>query len=280
MEDFIIEFEFSGAKILLHCKGEDTMKDVFEKFVGKVNLKDNIDDFMYLYNGQNLGESSSLNLRTIISKGDYENRTMKIVSYLNKKKTGKVIKSKSKYIICPECEENCLLNIKDYKIFLSECKKGHKINNIGLNEFDDTQNIEESKIKCDGCFNKNKSDTYESTFYKCLTCSKNLCPLCFEEHDKDHIIIDYDRKNNICNEHDKENFISYCKDCKLNLCFLCEESHNGHKIIKFNQIMPNVQKIRKQIEKFKEKITKVNEIIDEIIQKINKIPEGLEKLLI
>ena len=279
MENFTIEFEFSGSKIQLQCKGDDIMKDTFQKFVEKVHLQDNMDDFIYLYNGQNLSESSNLNLRTIISKGDYENGTMKIVSYLNKKKTGTVIKSKSKYIICPKCEENCLLNIKDYKIFLSECKNEHKINNIRLNEFDDTQNIEESKIKCDGCFNRNKSDTYESTFYICLTCSKKLCPLCFNEHDKDHIIIDYDRKNNVCNKHGKENFISYCKDCKLNLCFLCEESHLGHNIIKLSQIMPNLKKIRDQIEGFKEKIMKVNELIDEIIQKINKIPEGLEKLL-
>ena len=43
---------------------------------------------------------------------------------------------KSKYIICPECHENCRILIANYKITLYECKKGHKKSDINLNEFE------------------------------------------------------------------------------------------------------------------------------------------------
>ena len=37
---------------------------------------------------------------------------------------------KSKDIICPQCKHNCLLDIKDYKIKLYDCKNSHETNNI------------------------------------------------------------------------------------------------------------------------------------------------------
>ena len=38
----------------------------------------------------------------------------------------------SKDIICPECKDNILINIKNFKINLSGCKQNHKKNNIIL----------------------------------------------------------------------------------------------------------------------------------------------------
>ena len=61
------------------------------------------------------------------------------------KKDNNIIKSKE--IICPECRENIKINIKEYKI-LYECKNKHK-NIITFNEFDKSQNIDESKIICE-----------------------------------------------------------------------------------------------------------------------------------
>ena len=43
---------------------------------------------------------------------------------------------KSKYIICPECNENIYISIGDYKISLEDWKNGHKINNILFHEFE------------------------------------------------------------------------------------------------------------------------------------------------
>ena len=70
-----------------------------------------------------------------------------------------------------------------------ECKNGHKMENILLNEFEETQNIDLSHIKCDICKKNNKSISYNNIFYKCLTCNNNICPLCKSNHDKEHKII-------------------------------------------------------------------------------------------
>ena len=61
---------------------------------------------------------------------------------------------KSNEIICPECYENILLNIKDYKINLYNCKNNHKFNNILLTEFDGYLNLDISKIICHICKSK------------------------------------------------------------------------------------------------------------------------------
>ena len=53
---------------------------------------------------------------------------------------------KSKNIICPECKESIKMEIKDYKINLYGCKNKHRIENILLNEFEETQYIDRLKI--------------------------------------------------------------------------------------------------------------------------------------
>ena len=115
-------------------------------------------------------------------------------------------KIKSKEIICPECKENIKINIQDYKINLFECKNGHNINNILLDEFQNTQYIDESEIKCNKCKDNNKFKSYGNIFYRCNICKINLCPLCKSKHE--HNIINYELKNYICEIHN-EKYVAY-----------------------------------------------------------------------
>ena len=57
--------------------------------------------------------------------------------YKLKKNMFQVLK-KAKYFICPKCNENIYFSIKDYKIFLKDCKNGHKMDDILFNEFEKT----------------------------------------------------------------------------------------------------------------------------------------------
>ena len=57
------------------------------------------------------------------------------------------------------------MDIKDYRINLTGCKNNHEINNILLNEFENTQMIDLKNIKCEACNEKNKSNTYKNEFY-------------------------------------------------------------------------------------------------------------------
>ena len=282
MDNYKIEFEYNGAIIQIDCQGDVTIEDIIKRFLGKANLKININDFMYLYNGEDIGGFSNNTLKTVMAKEDLERGTMKIIAFTNNNsystQIGNEFKLKSKYIICPKCGENCLLNIKNYKISLFGCSNGHKFDNIELDEFDDTQKVDQSKIQCSSCWTR-KSEAFNNIFYKCLICSKDICPSCIGTHDNEHIIIDYDRKNNLCNMHNKENFISYCQECKLNLCFLCEDSHCGHNIIKLGKNLPQIKEIKKNLKDFETKILKIQEVIDEINGRLNKVKENLEKIL-
>ena len=121
----------------------------------------------------------------------------------------------------PECGEIVLINVKDYKINLSECKNGHKKNNIFIDEFESTQEKDFSQI-CDIC--KEKKDVNIDILYICNSCNSKLCLSCKSIHDNNHKIINYNERNYICKKHN-ENYIKYCTICKNNLCKSCENFH-------------------------------------------------------
>ena len=139
----------------------------------------------------------------------------------------------SKDIICPECKENILIDINNFKINLKGCKNNHIQNNILLNLFKEIQKIDLSNIICDICKENNKNNTHENEFYRCNTCNKNICPLCKSSHDSSHSIINYDDKNYTCKKH-SETFIKFCETCKENMCFMCENEHIGHNFFDVN----------------------------------------------
>ena len=223
-----VEFIYNGIKTIIQCKLNDKMKNICQKFKEKANIYDNTSIF-YSYDGK-VGFNEELSFEEIANREDKRRNKMNILVYANQtiiinNNNGNVVKSKN--IICPECNENIKMDIKDYKINLCDCKNGHRIENILLNEFEETQKIDLLNIICDICKKNNKSISYNNIFYKCLTCDENICPLCKSEHDKAHRIINYDDKYYICRKHN-ENYILYCEDCKVNICMLCD----NQKIIK------------------------------------------------
>ena len=176
----------------------------------------------YVSNGKIMDENKAIGMQM----SEQDKRDKKIIIYVieEEKENNNDIIIKSKDIICKECKEPCRIEIEDYKIKLYECPNNHMNDNIKLIDFDDTQNINISKIKCNKCPYKNKGNSDE--FYKCLTCKINLCILCRSYHNNSHNIIKYDDKNYICEIHN-ENIIKYCIDCNKNICFSCS-SHEQH----------------------------------------------------
>ena len=129
---------------------------------------------------------------------DKENLKKSVIVYDNDSNIENNELVKSKEIICPECGENSIIKIENYKISLFGCKNKHEKKDISFFDFDKTQLIDESKIKCNICKDNNKSKSYKKQFYKCNSCKFNLCPLCKSAHDKSHNIIDYDLYNYLC----------------------------------------------------------------------------------
>ena len=278
---YIVIFNYNQILISIQCTAEEKMKDVINKYKSKSKLDKGY--FAFLYNGNLVNEDLTVN--EIINNNSKNSKKIQILVILieedlnnNNREQNKEIIIKSKNIICPECKEDIRIKIKDYKIYLYECKNNHEINNISLNEFTQTQKIDLSKIICDSCRKHNKAQTYYNEFYFCVDCNWNICPFCKEKHNKNHIVIRDDKKNLSCFEH-KESFIKYCNKCKLNLCFSCIEKHKEHSddTIPFESIKPEMKIIKDRIQTFRTILDNFDNNINEIIKKIYYVKDNLEE---
>ena len=138
-----VEFIYCGKNINILCNKNEKMKDIYEKFTNKIQVNKN--SICYLYNGDKIDEE--LALEKLINENN-KNKIKILVNLINKENNyTKFIKSKD--IICPECKESIRIKIEDYKIKLYECKNNHIIDNILLEEYEDTQYIDISKLKCE-----------------------------------------------------------------------------------------------------------------------------------
>jgi hypothetical protein len=118
-----------------------------------------------------------------------------------------------------------------------------------LNEF------KENLINNVLCHYDNKTRFNENNFLYCRECKIIFCNNCQRDHDKgenlNHKIIGVKYLDFFCFEHDKY-FDNFCLECQKNLCSKCLNTHRGHKIIKFNDKIFNVEKIDEYIAKFEQ----------------------------
>ena len=120
-----------------------------------------------------------------------------------------------------------------------------EINNILLKDYETIKIKELSKIKCDICEN-NKNNTQNNEFDRCLKCKINLCLLCKSNHDKSHNIIQFEQNYSVSEKHN-ENCSKYCNDCKMIICTSCSNEHKSHNTKDYENIIPDMTKIKKQI---------------------------------
>ena len=171
-------FNYKGIETVIQCKIDETMEEVIKKY----KLKIEINDEYYLYNGNKINKENKL--EEIINNEDKINNKMILLVYnINEKEENNKNIIEIKEIICPKCNENVKINIKDYKINM-KCNNNHN-NIILLNEY--KNKIDISKIKYNKC-NKNKNEIHTNELYICLKCNINLCPLYKSNHDKNHDI--------------------------------------------------------------------------------------------
>ena len=279
-----IIFVLNKEKTKINCFNEDYIEDICKQFTRKNNIKD--EEIIYLYKGKKLNPKIKFNKQ--IKKEDLPKNEMivfcikitKSKQNLNLKdninneeeRFHSKIELKSKEILCPECGESCRIKIDDFKIKLYDCQNGHLKDNVDLEQFDETQKIAKSKIKCNIC--NNTQENNNNKFYKCLTCNINICQLCNANHNKEHCIIEYSKQFYICNIHNQK-YVSYCNKCKLNLCSICESEHkNENDIIYYRNMKPNINDTEDEI--FQLKIIQLNNKITETIGILNKIMDKIK----
>ena len=270
MDNVTLSLLYNGGETAMQCKRSEYLKDIIAKYFNKIG--ENLKNYLLLYNGDYLNKELKIK--------DFNESDNKIPIVITNYNTiiinnDQNIMRDSRDVICPECGENCIINIDNYKINLNNCSNGHNYPNLDFNDFLNSQKIDESKIYCDKC-KKNKMKIYNNELYKCCNCKINLCPLCKSCHDKNHSTINYDLKNYMCNNHNERHYITYCRDCNKNLCDLCEVEHNKeHSFINYKDIIINENTTK--INHYNLKV-KIDNLKNEINKIINKLKEFLDKL--
>jgi len=155
MDEMTLDFIYNEDLIKIQCKRNEYIIDIFKKYLFKIN-KD-INDIYFIYNGNKI--NAELKLEEINNK---DNEIKILVSDINDKNNekieNKITLDQYKEIICPECGDSCLIDIKDYKIILNKCINKHNIEYVLLDEFNDLQKDNKLNILCNNC-NKNKNET-------------------------------------------------------------------------------------------------------------------------
>ena len=119
-------FNYKGKQTEIQCNINETIKNIYKKYVNKIGI--DISKLYFIYNGDKINDN--LILDDIINE---EDKRRNIINILVNENYNPIIKEniiKSKEIICPKCYENTLLNINNYKINLYNCKNNHEINNM------------------------------------------------------------------------------------------------------------------------------------------------------
>ena len=265
-----VEFIYEEKSIIIYCNKNDKMKDICGKFINKSQIDKN--SVYYLYNGGKINEELTFEK---ITNDNNINKIRILVNLVDEEENINNNLIKSKNIICPICKESIRIKIEDYKIRLYGCKNNHIIDNILLEEYENTQNIDISEIICGVCKEKNKGNSHDNLFYRCNICKINICPLCELKHDKSHNIINYELKDYLCDEHN-DAFIEYCIDCKKDICLSCEKKHENHETIFYKNIIKDLNEVKNDINEYKKDIDIFYNNLDDIINQLNRVKENIK----
>ena len=238
-----VEFSYDGETKSIQCSPNDRFVDILCKISIKMNFDQN--SVNILYSG-NVIQDKNLTFMQLANEIDKKRNIMNIQILDSTPREENDLSSKSnfksKYVICPICRENTRIGIDDYKIRLYDCINFHCLNNLSIEDYEETQIINEEKIICDSCQKQNKATAYKNLFYRCNICNQNLCVLCKDKHDSNHNLMNFEDKNYICKIHN-EPFTFYCQLCKKNICLSCEAEHSNHDLISFGKMIPDKESL-------------------------------------
>ena len=130
MDNVDVEFIFEGKSrpITYLCKRNDYVDSILRRYGNEI--KCNMKELSFEYNGSLIPINTELTFAKLNSE---DNLYRFFVTFKEINNTCNNSFIKSQYIICPECKQNCLININDYKIVLYNCYKEHSINNLPIN---------------------------------------------------------------------------------------------------------------------------------------------------
>ena len=159
-------YEKNIYDMIIKCN--DSIENTLEEYLKLLSSEKG--NLLFMYKGVNLLEN-----KNIIKKINKFKKKNIIISIINKNKSQSLKEIEN--FICPECKNVAFININEDNISVN-CMNKHK-SEYSINEFIESQKIEENEIKCNIC--KNNKNLYKDNFYIC-TCNKYICQLCLSTH--------------------------------------------------------------------------------------------------
>ena len=149
----LVIFNYKDKRTSISCITSEKMKNICERFASEI--QEDINKLDFIYNGEIINKD--LKYEEEVDEIDRREYSMNII-VLNKN-------NKNEEIICPECNEDILIKLENYRINMYKCKNNHNYGEIKFEEMIDN----EKDIKCSIC-NNNRNE-----MYKCITCNNNIC---------------------------------------------------------------------------------------------------------
>ena len=260
-----IRFQYNQKDIVIKCNRNERMKDIFARYESKSKLS--IKGFYFKYDDERINPDLSLS-----QVNDKDNEILVLVFPKEKEYN----MEKSDFIKCTECSDPAIIDfLSDYRLSISDKKHGTK--KIKLEDFNNSQMIDQSTIKCSGC-PRTIGDISKNKFIYCFDCRSNFCPYCKNSRHFHKNMVNYLNKFSRCPQHIVKNFVSYCFNCEKNLCFLCLKEHKEHKIISFMDLYEQEIKSTNGIQKIKELFDTITDIPQKLKENLNVYLEIYEKL--
>ena len=130
-----VEFVDDGIKTIIQCNENDKLEDIIQRYCLKTQK--NIEKMIFLYSSNIIKKKKTF--KELANSDDKQRKIITIV--IDNKSTDNQNLKKSKYIICPKCNDLTKINIKDYRITLFGCQKDHITDNISLSDFNKFSNL-------------------------------------------------------------------------------------------------------------------------------------------
>ena len=190
------------------------------------------------------------------------------------------LEMRNKKVRCPKCLEiKRMIILPDYPSSLIEVMCNCNKTVESLSDY-----CKEIKKKIDFniiCTKCQRSDIKNPRF--CYDCQSIYCSKCFSNHSNDdseknenkHRIINVEKFDFHCVDHQSEIFMGFCQQCLINICPICikEKKHEFHQVDLYTSIIPDKKQrenIRKGLKKSEEKIESNHKIGKRILKKNKK----------
>ena len=135
-------FTYNGKQTVILCNTDEKLSIICERFITKAEL-DISKKYYYIYNGDIM--KKELKFEEQANEEDKIECKMNIIVDEKKEERRNENIKESEEIICPECKEDILIKIEEYRIKMYKCKNNHNIENISIKEFNNSQLIDISK---------------------------------------------------------------------------------------------------------------------------------------